>query len=755
MLKLSLSQRALPWLRFIGQVLADRGNVASQNALHATAQKAERAGNHQLALKTYQYLVEREPHDARALCGYVAAARAVSKSGQAKCLLNAFLDKQAPSAIIYTALADLHVDEYEFLQAQALYKKACVLDAACVAARLGLGRCLHGQGLLLDAARCFEEALVLDPFSAELHWRYAVTCQQLQRSGDALRSLLRAVKLDPESAEIQRALGAFYLTESNLDLAIDSFDQALNINPNDPIAFNGKGVALQRRGKWLAALKCYEKAARLDNKDAIPLRNQGGALMDLELYSKAIPYFRQSLALDNGLPDVPGLLLHCQSQVCDWTNLDEGKGRLMAAIQSGQRACPPFCALGLITDVALLRVVAATWAASFPTESATLPMAPLTGRRLRVAYVSSDFCSHAVSLLMAEVFETHDRSVIELYAVSLRSSPDDPLQIRVRAAFEHWVDADMLSDSEVIEKMRGYQIDIAIDLNGFSAGARPTLFSKRLAPIQVSYLGFLGSSGASFMDYLVADSVLVPPRLRKEYAERLLYLPSYQLNDTKRSVSKVRLSREEFGLAEGAFVFGCFNNSYKLTPEIFSAWMTILGRVPESMLFLYAGSLEAVENLRREAMRCGIAPERLIFASRVAQDIYLSRLKLIDLYLDTQPYSAGTAASDALRVGVPVLTCLGETFAARMAASVLTAVGLTDLIVADVDAYISHAVMLATNPDCLNSLRSRLDNIASSELFNVKRHTLHLERGYQMIAVAYQAGDLADVHVPPISPTLQ
>ncbi len=755
MLKLSLSRRALSWLRFIGQVLADRGDVASQNALHATAQKAERVGNHQLALKAYQYIHEREPHDALALCGYAAATRAVGGSEKAKSLLTAFLNKHVPSAIIYTALADLHADQNDWSVAKALYKKAYALDRAHIEARLGLGRSLHAEEKFSEAALCFQEALDIAPASAELHWRYALTCQKMGRPSAALRSLSRAVELDPESATIHRALGTFYLAEHNLALAMASFERAFTLNPQDSVALNAQGVVLQCRGEWLAALRCYEQAARMDINDAIPLRNQGGVLMDLELHAKAITCFRRALALDSALHDVPGLLLHSQFKLCDWAGADAALQRLVEGIKAGERVCPPFCALSLVKEPDVLRQAAAIWAERFESDETRLVIAPLSGRRLRVAYVSSDFRSHAVSLLMAEVFETHDRSLIELYAVSLRSSPDDPLQTRVRTAFEHWIDADMLSDSEVVAQMRGHQIDIAVDLNGFSAGARPAVFSKRLAPVQVSYLGFLGTSGASFMDYLVADPVLVPSQMRKYYTERILYLPTYQPNDSKRLVSPVVSSRQELGLSDDAFVYGCFNNNYKMTPEVFKSWMTVLDRVPRSMLFLYADSHEVVENLRREAQRSGITLDRLVFAERVAPDAYLSRLKVIDLYLDTQPYSAGTAASDALRVGVPVLTCLGQTLAARMGASVLTAAGLADLIVTDLDAYVSYAVKLAMEPKLLNGFKSRLDNIATSQLFNVKRHTQHLERGYQMIAAAYQAGDLADVHVPSIDHTPQ
>jgi predicted O-linked N-acetylglucosamine transferase (SPINDLY family) len=345
--------------------------------------------------------------------------------------------------------------------------------------------------------------------------------------------------------------------------------------------------------------------------------------------------------------------------------------------------------------------------------------------KIRLGYYSADFHSHATAYLAAELFERHDRERFEVVAFSFGPSrPEDPMQRRLRGAFDEFLEVDRLSDAEVVRLSREREIDIAVDLKGFTQNERHRIFAYRAAPVQVNYLGYPGTLGAPYMDYLVADPILIPEMSREHYAEKIAYLPhSYQPNDRHRPIAERVFTRAELGLPEAGFVFCCFNNAYKITPETFDSWMRILQRVEGSVLWLLAGS----ENLRREAQARGVSGRRLVFAGRMDLPEHLARLRLADLFLDTLPYNAHTTASDALWAGLPVLTCLGESFAGRVAASLLNAVGLPELITHSREQYEA----LACDPRRLGELRARLaENRSRAPLFDTALFTRHLEDAY-------------------------
>jgi predicted O-linked N-acetylglucosamine transferase (SPINDLY family) len=321
----------------------------------------------------------------------------------------------------------------------------------------------------------------------------------------------------------------------------------------------------------------------------------------------------------------------------------------------------------------------------------------------------------------------------------------DALGTRVVGAFEHFIDVQDRSDQEVAQLARQLEIDIAVDLGGFTQGCRPRIFAMRAAPLQVSYLGYLGTMGAPYMDYLLADQTLVPVEHREHYSEKMLYLPSYQANDSKRQISERRFTRQELKLPESGFVFCCFNASCKITPEIFAAWMRILQRVAGSVLYLYAGEPLVQERLKREALQRGVAPERVVFGETLPVPEYLARYRAADLFLDTLPYNAGTTASDALWAGLPVLTCLGESFAGRVAGSLLNALELPELITQDLQQYEELAVELASEPGRLLEIRERLKaKRHSSLLFDTPRFTRNLEAAYREILTRHRAGAAPD-----------
>ncbi|HEY2591267.1 MAG TPA: hypothetical protein VGI35_06715, partial [Steroidobacteraceae bacterium] len=437
--------------------------------------------------------------------------------------------------------------------------------------------------------------------------------------------------------------------------------------------------------------------------------------------------------------------------------------QLSGAIERGRCVLRPFAALSLFDSPSLQRKVAGIWARE--TCRPAKRLGPVRRHRwhekVRVGYFSADFRNHAVSILAAELFERHDRRRFELTAFAVGPDIRDEVRTRVEAAFDRFIPAFDRSDEEVAALARHLEIDIAVDLGGYTQHARPGIFARRAAPIQVGYLGYLGTMGADFMDYLIADQIIVPPERRRHYAEKIAYLSSYQVNDSKRHAAARAFSRAELGLPSTGFVFCCFNANYKINPEMFASWMRILTAVPGSVLFLLGGSPAAERNLREHAERSGMEPARLVFGGKLPYADYLARYRAADLFLDTLPYNAGTTASDALWMGLPVLTCAGEAFSARMGASLLTAVGLPELITVDRSHYERLAVELATRPDALAAIGRRLEEARSgAALFDTTRFTGELEALYERMYRRHHLGLLPEhlapeaAHVRPV-PTRQ
>ncbi|MBU3632018.1 hypothetical protein ICN21_01680, partial [Polynucleobacter sp. AP-Feld-500C-C5] len=333
-----------------------------------------------------------------------------------------------------------------------------------------------------------------------------------------------------------------------------------------------------------------------------------------------------------------------------------------------------------------------------PINTALGPIPKLAKKeKIRIGYFSADFRNHAVSVLMAELFELHDKEKFEIIAFSLGVDDKSSMRLRLSQAFNQFIDARDMSDLEIAKLSRELEVDIALDLGGHTAASRPGIFAYRAAPIQTSYIGYLGTTGAQYIDYLLADSILIPEDLQKFYAEKIIYLPSYQVNDRKRAISDRQFTREELRLPEKGFVFCCFNNNYKLLPRTFDSWMKILEGTQDSVLFLYAETQWAEANLKKEAEARGINSARLVFGKGIPADEYLARYRVCDLFLDTLPYNAGTTASDALWTGLPVLTLMGQSFASRVAASLLNAIGLPELIANTQEEYEALAIELAQN----------------------------------------------------------
>ncbi|MCL2428497.1 MAG: hypothetical protein FWD12_04625 [Alphaproteobacteria bacterium] len=465
-------------------------------------------------------------------------------------------------------------------------------------------------------------------------------------------------------------------------------------------------------------------------------------LQELNALEEAIASYEQALALDSRTRFLRGNCRHARMQICDWAGFESDKAAITAALERGEASTTPFVLLSLVDSPRLQRRAAEIYVREKFSRT-RLPSAPRHPRhdRIRIGYFSADLRNHAVAMLAAGLFESHDHSRFELTAFSLGPDVADALRTRVEGAFDRFLQVDGRTDRDIAALARQLEIDIAVDLGGYTRDARPGIVALRAAPIQVSYLGYLGTLGGQFMDYLLADSVLVPSEAREHYSEKIAYLPSYQVNDPRRPIAERTFTRAELGLPASGCVFCCFNNSYKITPETFDSWMHILSAAPGSVLFLLGSSPAAERNLRREAVRRGIAPERLIFGGSLPVGEYLARYRAADLFLDTLPYNAGTTASDALWVGVPVLTLAGESFASRMAASLLTAVGLPELVARSRADYVRHAIELATDGSRLDALKRKLAaNRARCALFDTVTFARNLESLYQQMYQRHLCG---------------
>lgn len=603
-------------------------------------------------------------------------------------------------------------------------------------------------GRLDEALQSYERALQIKPDSAAAHNNRGVALQALKRLDEALESHGRALKINPDYAEAFYNRGLTLRELGRFPDALESYDRALQIQPHYAEAHNNRGVALQALKRFAEAHESYERALKIRPDLAEAWYGRGNALSELGRFDEALTSYERALELAPSQAWLYGAWLITRMQLSDWLDFGTLVARLEAAIRQERRCTVPFPVIALVDSPSLQQTAAMIWASA--QETTSLP--PIERRpspaRLRLGYYSADFHTHATAHLMAELFERHDRTRFELVAFSFGPEVRDEMRLRLAAAFDRFLEVGAKSDREVAQISRELQIDIAVDLKGFTQHERHGIFAHRAAPIQVNFLGCPGTMGAQYLDYIVADSTLVPEESRRYYAEKVAYLPhSYQVNDRRRRIADKAFSRAELGLPPSGFVFCCFNNAYKITPATFDGWMRILARVEGSVLWLLEDNQTAVNNLRREAEARGIKAARLIFGPRLPLPEHLARHRAADLFLDTLPCNAHTTASDALWTGLPVLTQIGESFAARVAASLLNAIGLPELITRAQEQYETLAIELAHNPALLAAITEKLrQNRLSTPLFDTEQYARHLEDAYTQMCARYQA-DLNPEHI--------
>ncbi len=545
------------------------------------------------------------------------------------------------------------------------------------------------------------------------------------------------LSIDPDNYNALQLLGATFINEGDTKRGIPLIQRALHIKPNLIGAWNNLGCAHFAEENFDAAIRSFQQVLLLKPDAASVHYNLGNAYFSSNRRGDAIIHYREAYKLKPDYTEALGLYVYTSALACSWTDTT-AREALIAAAAARVYAGPPFILHALIDDPAVhLSAARHHLERTMVRPGMPLPKATHTNHdRIRIAYVSRDFGQSAVAHLTAGLFEDHDRSQFEVYGISY--GPDDgsaPRQ-RLERAFDKFVDARNLSNKEAAEVIRDLEIDIAIDLNGHTHGSRLGIFSYRPAPIQVTYLGFSGTTGSDLFDYVLVDPYVVPQDQQALYMETLLPLPDCFLpSDRHRAVATHTPSRENCRLPADGFVFCSFNNSYKIAPEMFEVWLRLLKAVPGSVLWLAFSNSEAQQNLQREAAARGVQSERLIFAPKIASMTeHLARYRLADLFLDTFPYNAATTASDALSMGLPLLTLSGRTYASRMAGSLLRTLNLPELMTTSIAEYQVRALQLATQPEALASIKAKLERaLHESPLFDADRFTHGLESAYQTI----------------------
>src|SRR6266404_7230463 len=623
---------------------------------------------------------------------------------------------------------------HELDAAEAAYRRVISLDPGIAVAHNNLGTVLKDQSLLDEALAAFENAIKLKPDYAEAFYNGGTVLQQQAKREEALAAYGHAIELRKDYADAINNAGIILQELGRTGEAIELYRRLLELMPAHALACNNMGAALLAEGRASEAQVAFEQA--LTHKADFPeaFYNLGNARRELGNLAEAIAACQNALRLRPDYANAFSQLVYHRAQACEWNNYHADQKKLLEMVRHGVRV-PPFYLLSTQASASDQMICAQQWIRPIrPPQEAVFKheASEESGSgRIRLGYLSGDFHQHATAQLMAELFERHNRDRFEVVAYSYGPNDNSPMRTRLISAFDRFVDIRALSHREAAHRIHADEVDILVDLKGYTYHARPAISAYRPAPVQVSYLGYPATMGADFIDYIIVDPFVVPASQQPFFSERLVHLPcSYQVNDRRREVASTR-TWKDWGLPTDGLVLCSFNNSYKISPVFFDIWMRLLRSVPGSVLWLLETNALVKGNLRSEAEKRGVDSGRLIFAPVVPSAEHLGRHQHADLFLDTLPCNAHTTASDALWAGLPVLTCSGGTFAGRVAGSLLMAIGMPELVTGSLEEYEQLALALARDPQRLIALRRKLEiNRDASALFDLPKLTGNFETAY-------------------------
>ncbi len=689
------------------------------------------------AERLYRQVLRAVPQQAEALqfLGVLMAQR--GRPLEAADLIDRAISADPANAGAFYNRGNVLIDLKRFDEALESYDSALAIRSDHLGALINRGAALQKLNRLQDALASYERGLVLDPNSINFGFNKANTLRDLGRLEEALAAYDRVLQRDPRHFGALNNRGGVFLRMRRFDRALADYDCATELNPSDPDRHYNRGNTLIRMGRGPEAIAAYDRVIALSPGFAGAYQARGSAFFAMGDYEKAYLDYDTAFRLDPDRDYLEGYRLHAKMHICDWSNLSEEMAGLIAHVGEGKRAAEPFMLLPVWASAEEQLRCARIYAADRypPSPSILWRGEEYRHDRIRIGYMSGEFREQATSYLTADLFECHDRTAFSLYGIATGASDGSPMRERIEKGLDVFSDMTAQSDFELAQFIRSSEIDILINLNGYFGLDRTGVFAMRPAPIQVNFLGYPGTMGAPYMDYIVADSHVIPDAERSCYSEAVCYLPdTYQPNDRKKAVSGRSFSRADCALPEIGVIFCCFNNNHKILPDMFEVWMRLLARVDGSVLWLLEGNAAVRRNLMAEAERRGISSTRLVFAPMLPLADHLARERLADVFLDTLPHNAHTTASDALWCGVPLVTCQGNSFAGRVAASLLNAIGLPELITTSLQDYEALALKLARDPALLDAVKTKLArNRDSFPLFDTPRFTRYIEEGYRMM----------------------
>ncbi|MBT8583627.1 tetratricopeptide repeat protein [Polynucleobacter paneuropaeus] len=697
------------------------------------------------AEKSLLQVLKIDPKNADALCflSVIAAYRVQFK--EALKLINKSIDAFSANAVAHSNKGNILKELGRNVEALVCFDKAISLDQNYAEAYSNKGNVLQELGRYQDAISVYDRAISLEPNYAEAYSNKGNALQELGRFDEAMTWYAKSLSINFYSASAWNNMGVAYRKIKNYEKASECQERALEISPAYAEAWANKGCTAQALFKNVEAVNYFEKAISLKPEYAGAHADKGNVLEKLGEYEDALTCLQTAYSLKPHQDYLLGSIIHTKLKMGFWDRLDEDYDRFISGLSSDRRMALPFAALSFSESPAINHKVARLLVDNQPRDEQTLgPLKKYKHQKIRVGYFSADFRDHPVSLLTVELFELHDREKFEIYAFSLRKAADgDKVEPRLRKAFDHFLVLDDKTDIQVAQIAREYEIDIAIDLGGHTELGPTRVFSFRAALIQVGYLGFAGSTGANYMDYIVADKTVIPESSRQYYTEKVLYLPdTFMVDDSRRVPSQEPISRAQYHLPEDKFIFCCFNNGYKFNKRILESWARILLRVQKSIFWISENNIPFRKNILKEFEKLGVSSERIIFSQRVdLMGDHLARYALADLFLDTNPYNAHTTAVDSLKAGLPIVTYLGDTFPGRVSASLLRAIGLPELVTENIREYEELAIDLAMHPEKLRDIRSRLmKNRYTTPLFDAPLFVKNLESAYLAVHKRYLDG---------------
>jgi protein O-GlcNAc transferase len=708
-----------------------------------------RSNNYSFAKHILEKIIQIEPNNSKAneLLAYI-----LGNSGQVDIsfeLLNVACNQSNCSSQALYYLGSAQLERGLFDRAIETLKKSISKGGEFFEALHDLATAQAHSGDINSAINNYQKCLKFGRLSHELFYNMARIYDDLKRYDEAITYYDKALSLKSDFAEAWSNKGSVLKDLRRYDEAIKHYDRALSLKADIAEAWSNKGSVLHDLKHYDEAITHFDKALSLKPDFAEALSNKGLTLNFLKRHSESAKCYQKALGLSTEDSYILGQAHHQMMLGCDWTDYEKNINEIFHLVNKGQKGSEPFGFQGIAVSEDLLKKCSEIFSKDkYPALGNFAEFSKYKHHKIRIGYLCGEFRDQATSILMTRVWELHNKNKFEI--IGFDNGWDDGSEYRQRIvdAFDEVINISKLSDLEASKLIRSYEIDILLNLNGFFGNARPSIFSYKPAPIQVNYLGFPGTIGSKYMDYIIADKVVIPEDSKIHYVEKVVYLPdSYQANDDQRKISDKKFSRAQLGLPDNAFVFACFNNNYKITPSTYDSWARILKSVKGSVLWLLEDNPIAKENLIKEAILRGLDVSSIVFAKRFPLPEHLARHRQADLFLDTLPYNAHTTASDALWSGLPVLTLMGHTFPGRVAASLLNAIGLPELITNSQEQYETLAIELAKNPQKLAEIKLKLtNNRLTAPLFDTPRFTKNFEVAYIKMYERYQT-DLEPDHI--------